>query len=289
MQSSAAVGLAGTLGLRLLTLGTDLREASRWNRLAWGCWGAFVAASSSVLALTAAAITGETFLEVLGDHSVSRVLTGTRFGTVWLARAGLLAGMFVVGLLIAVSRRRRLVVLDVANGLLAAAALASLVGAGHAQASARNAWLLPAAVLHVLAAGVWPGGLLPLAVLLARARRNATLLRAATAGTRRFSRASVVAVAILAFSGSLHALGIVGTFGALWSSPYGRLLSCKVALFLGLVSLGAVNRRLVAQRGSGSAAEIVRQLCRNVGWECAVAAGVLLATEWLAMSAPPGP
>ena len=288
-QSTAAVVLAGTLGLRLLTVGTGLRETARWNRLAWACWGTFVAAGGGVLALTAAAMTGETLPEVLGDPSISRVLTGTHFGAVWLGRAGVLAGMFVVGLLIALSRRRRPIGLDAANGLLAAAALASLVWTGHAQASANHAWLLPVAVLHVLAAGVWPGGLLPLAVLLARARRDPTLLRATAAVTRRFSRASAVAVGVLAFSGSLNAVGIIGTFAAWWSSRYSQLLSCKVALFVGLVGLGAVNRRLVGRSGSGSAAQIVRRLAWNVGWECLLAAGVLLATEWLATSAPPGP
>jgi putative copper export protein len=82
-------------------------------------------------------------------------------------------------------------------------------------------------------------------------------------------------------------VGLVGTFSALWPSIYGRLILCKVALFAAMVGLGAVNRRLSRQTNTGNPGEIVRQLWRNVAWECMLAVCVLLATETLAMNAPP--
>ena len=56
------------------------------------------------------------------------------------------------------------------------------------------------------------------------------------------------------------------------------------------IDLGGVNRR-VAQFPSDEAepAQTVRRLWRNVVWECALAAGVLLATEALAENSPPMP
>ncbi len=291
VQSSAAVVLAGTLLLRLLSRGANPRGMPRWNRLAWGCWGTSVLAGSSVLWLTAAAMTGQSLPDALRDHSIREVLTGTRFGAAWLVRAGLLAGVcavsFLVGLRRWQGRPRLLALLDAANLLLAAAALAALVWTSHAQASAHRAWLFPADILHVLAAGAWPGGLLPLAILLVRTRREPALLGATTTITRRFSRMSAVAVAVLAFSGLVNACGMIGALAFLPSSQYGRALLCKVALFLVMVGVGFINRRLVKPDPSVTAAEAVRRLCLNVGWECVFAVGVLLATQALAMSAPP--
>ena len=140
---------------------------------------------------------------------------------------------------------------------------------------------------HVLAAGVWPGGLLPLAQLLGRARRDWRTVPAVVTVTRRFSRLSLVAVGVLAASGLLNSYGLVGTFSALWPSAYGRLILCKVALFAGMVCLGATNRKLLAPADVADPGVAVRRLRRNVAWECVLAAVVLLATAALAMNAPP--
>ena len=63
-------------------------------------------------------------------------------------------------------RTRWSAILEILGALLAAALLATLVWSGHAHASNKHAWLLPTDLLHVIAAGAWPGGLLPLALLL---------------------------------------------------------------------------------------------------------------------------
>ena len=297
VQAAAAVVLAGTLLLRLFALGTAARGVLRWNWLAWGSWGALALAGSVVLVLTTASMTDQSFLATVQGNTVGFVLEGTYFGKIWLWRAGLLGGVFIVGLVIKVIRRyfrRRVpVVLDAANGLLAAAVLANLVWAGHAQMSAQKAWLLPADVLHVLAAGAWPGGLVPLVVLLVRARRDPDLVPSTATVARRFSVSSVVAVGVLGFSGVVNGVGVMGSLGALWPAElwthvYGRLLLCKVTLFVVMVGLGALNRRLVKLGSSGHATGSLGRLSRNVAWECVLAVGVVLATEALSMSAPPG-
>ena len=292
VQTSAAVLLAGTAVLRLLAWGTGLERTSFWNRLAWGSWTILLMAGGLQLALTAAQMSGQPLLHALSGNVVGMVLGGTSFGGVWKVRAWLLAGVFVSRCLDVApgrwdSRPSLSVPLEITGALLAAAVLATLVWAGHAHASGKHAWLLPVDVVHVVAAGCWPGGLLPLALLLAKTRTNPDLVRSALAITRRFSRLSLAAVGILALSGLLNAFGLVGTLSALWPSTYGLLILCKVTLLAGLVGLGAVNRRLIRQEGSGDAGQTVRDLWRNVAWECALAAGVLLATETLAMNAPP--
>lgn len=292
VQTTAAVLLAGTATLRLLALGSGLVRAERWPRLAWASWTALLVAGVFLLALTAAEMSGEPFAQVLTDGSLARALAGTRFGAVWRWRMALLGGWLVVRGAAAVSYRQGRpqvsAVLAATEMLLDAALLASLVWVGHAPASDRGGWLLPVDMVHALAAGAWPGGLLPLFVLLARARTEAALLPAAETITRRFSRLSVVAVGLLAFSGVLNGVGLVGTFAALWSSLYGRLVLGKAMLFGAMVALGAVNRRVVKRRpDSTDPAHTVRWLWRNVAWECALGLGVLLATEALATNAPP--
>ena len=276
-QTSAAVLLAGTVVLRLLARGTGHGGAERWGRLAFGSWGALLVAGVFQLALTAADMNGVPLSQAFSRDVLGSVLGGTLFGVVWAVRMALLAGLLIVGIMATASTAR-----DGMGALLAAALLASLVWTGHAQASERAVWLLPMDVLHAITAGVWPGGLLPLALLLAKTRRDPHLTQPAVTITRRFSRLSIIAVGILALSGLLDAYALVGTFSALWPSVYGRWLICKVTIFAGMVILGAMNRRLIRPD-----AATLRSLWRNVAWECVLAAGVLLATEALATSAPP--
>ncbi len=292
-QTTAAVLLAGTVVLRLLALGTGLDRTDRWLRLTWASWTTLVAAGVLLLGLTAAEMSGEPLIQTFHDGSVTQVLGGTRFGAVWCWQMGLLAAWLGARWAAALARRRSWplvrAILEGVETLVVAALLASLVLAGHAQSSDKGAWLLSANLLHALAAGVWPGGLLPLGLLLVRTHRDATLLLATVTITQRFSRLSVAAVGVLAFSGVLSGVGLVGSLAALWSSGYGRLVLCKAMLFAAMICLGAVNRRLVRCSDVANRAQTLRWLWRNVAWECVLAMGVLLATEALATIAPPMP
>lgn len=294
VQTSAAVLLVGTAVVRLLASGTGLDPAvAGWRALTWASGASLLVAGAVQLGLTAAEMSGEPLTQIFSHGSLRAVLGGTRFGAVWTVRMGLAAGWLVLALaadwLRRSGRRRLPAALEAAGALLAVTVLGSLVFAGHAQASEKSAWLLPVAVGHAVAAGVWPGGLLPLLRLLGQARRRPSLVPAAVVVARRFSRLSVVAVGVLALGGVLNGIGMVGTLTALWTSPYGRLVLCKVALFALMIGLGAVNRRLVRWQGSADPARTVRRLWRNVAVECALAVGVLLATEALGTGAPPLP
>ncbi len=287
VQTSAAVLLAGTATLRLLARGTGAERSVGWNRLAAMSGSLLLGAAVFQLGLTAASMSGLPFMEACSGQVLGSVLGRTVFGAVWKVRMGLLAATLVVGR--CVGTMRRFAILEVVFALLAAALLATLVWGGHARASDKHAWLLPADLLHVVAAGVWPGGLLPLALLLAQARRDPARVDPAVKVTRRFSRLSPVAVGVLASSGLLNGIGLVGTLAALWTSVYGRLILCKVALLAGMVGLGAMNRRTVRQDETVNPSQVLRSLWRNVAWESALAVCALLATEALAMTAPPSP
>jgi uncharacterized membrane protein len=95
--------------------------------------------------------------------------------------------------------------------------------------------------LHLIAAAAWVGALVPLALFLAVAKDDASLAAARTA-TLRFSALGVASVATLFVTGSINSWYLVGGVAEFVGTDYGRLLLVKIALFLGMVAIAAVNR-----------------------------------------------
>ena len=158
-----------------------------------------------------------------------------------------------------------------------AAALVTVSVAGHAWTAPDRAVAVASDVVHLGAVAVWAGGLLPLLVVLPVLGPDARR-RVAT----RFSTLAVVAVAVVALSGTVSGWQQVRTLDALTSTTYGRLLLAKVAGLAVLVALGWVNRtRLVPLVG-----RIVSPLRRSLRVEVAVAALVLAVTAALIHEPP---
>jgi copper transport protein len=95
---------------------------------------------------------------------------------------------------------------------------------------------------HVAAAVAWAGGLLYLFRTLAS---TDTPIAASVHASRRFSLLAQASVAILAVTGVLMGLAIVGmpdaSFFAAWQDPYRFVLLYKVGLAFLMIGLGAVN------------------------------------------------
>ncbi len=175
-------------------------------------------------------------------------------------------------------RRRRLLLAVIALGSLTAM-LRHVLG-GHAAASG-GPWRLANIAdqwVHFTAVGTWIGGLAALLV----AVRGAPDAGKAEA-VRRFSFVAGVAIAVLAGTGILRAVAEVGTWGALLSTDFGRVVLIKATLLLALAALGAVNRF----RSVPAAGRTLVGLRRVGGTEIALAAVVLVATGLLTGLAPP--
>jgi copper transport protein len=175
-------------------------------------------------------------------------------------------------------------------------ALAFLPGlGGHAGTQSPEAVLLPANVLHVLAAGVWIGGIATLVLALPAATRrldppDRTPLLAAVVG--RFSGTALVAVAVLVAAGVLQGVLELDAVEDLWTTGFGRAVLVKSALVLVLVGLGALNRRRTvpglrratrAGTAPGAAGHLLRRALRA---ELALGVGALIATGALAGHSP---
>jgi copper resistance protein D len=201
---------------------------------------------------------------------VSAVLLETRFGRVWCWHL-LLAAILVLACL---GRQLwRPVVLLLSLGLLA-----SLGWVGHATMG-EGAALVGHELNqtgHLLAAGLWLGGLAPLAWVLRQARRQTGdfAISLARDALRNFSHAGYAAVALIALTGAINTLVLVGSLDAMLGTPYGRLLAIKILVFLAMVVVALINRfRLAPQISHDSGA--LRALGRTVALEQSLGLAVL--------------
>ena len=170
----------------------------------------------------------------------------------------------------------------VAVGVAAGVTMLLHVLAGHAAgpSSLRGVNLL-VQWLHLLAVGAWIGGLVWLLAGLRGQERPEQLASAV-----RFSKLAAPVLGLVAVTGLSRALHLAGGWHGLLDSTYGRFLDLKVALFLGLVLLGALNRfRVVPALADG--VRRLDSLRRNVRGEVALAACILAVTAVLSQL-PPG-
>src|SRR5262245_60277949 len=213
--------------------------------------------------------------------AIARVVVETQAGHVWLVRFGLLV-VLAVFLLVRLTVDER-VDWRAARGqgaLLGAAALVPIAAADHAAAvEPGTARAIALDALHVLAAGVWVGGLLPLALLLRAAWtiEGADGRPYAVLAARCFSRAALACVAILAVTGALLAAVHVGSVAGLVGTRYGRLLLAKLLLLALALLLALVNRSVLLARLGGDGATIGRPAMRRLSGFVVVEAGLTLA------------
>ena len=119
----------------------------------------------------------------------------------------------------------------------------SLATSGHA-ATASPQWLTrPSLFLHGVAVAYWIGALAPLAAM--AHRRNDDLPRV----LKQFSAIAVPLVGLLVLSGLVLSIIQLGSVRALIETPYGILLSIKLALVILLLGLAALNRFRLHARG----------------------------------------
>ena len=149
--------------------------------------------------------------------------------------------------------------------------------------------------VHLLAAGVWLGGLVPLAVLLRRCALSAdpAHLTLARQSVRRFSALALVCVSALIVTGAFNSWSLVGGFPQLFGTAYGKLLLGKLALLVPLLALGAANllrikprlNRQTAASDKPITAELTH-LTRNVIIEASLGALVLVIVGHMGVTAP---
>ena len=269
--------------------------SDRTIKLLWIGLALSIVSALAWLCLLSARITGKSFDEVVADGTIWVVLSRTQFGFAWQLRLLLSLALAVCLLTRRATDNAAPIWQGVLAALLASAYLGSLAFAGHGQEGLgfeRNIHLA-ADFLHLIAAGLWLGGLIPLALLLAYLRRfgEENWVAAACTVTGRFSNLGILAVGILLVSGTLNASFLVGGIENLIDTRYGRWLLLKMTLFAAMVCLAAINRqyllpRLCGDAGMDRGARTVQRLVRSALVEIALGLGVLVIVGMIGIMTP---
>jgi putative copper export protein/mono/diheme cytochrome c family protein len=207
----------------------------------------------------------------IGPDDVWAVLAHTRFGH-------LLAWRLVLLGLAALALTAR------AGGLAATLGIGALMlqaGHSHAEAMGGMPVLLGSSILHLLAAGVWLGGLPGLWIVV-----SGETPRTATAACMRFSVAGMACVTVLLVTAFLQFSDLVMGLPGLVGTAYGWMVGIKAFLFALLIGLAVRNKFSFTPALTGSA-ESRRSLKRAIAAECAVGLAVLAAAGVLTELQPP--
>jgi putative copper resistance protein D len=255
VQLTAAMIIFGAVSFRYYAIAEG--EPSSRARAAFEAWISQVAlaAALTVLASAVAFLLCQTAAmavspaAAIDPTTLIAVLRETRFGRIWSLRL-LLALLLVLGCL---GRSR---IWPSAILVLSLLLLASLAWTGHAAITGIAHEFNQA--VHLLAAGLWLGGLVPLAWLLRRARETSdTATISLTHGAiGHFSQMGYIAVGLIALTGAVNSWLLVGSLDAMLGTPYGRLLALKILLFLAMVVVALVNRFRLAPRVSSDPAAL---------------------------------
>ncbi|MEW6640328.1 MAG: copper homeostasis membrane protein CopD [Pseudomonadota bacterium] len=227
--------------------------ASQNLRVAWTGLAVAILSGIGWVALQAHAMSGLPWTEALAPGNLQTVLTETRFGLATVTRY-VLAILVGCGLVRGRNYGPRWPAAALALGLLA-----TLAWTGHAGAEAASTAELHVAAdaLHLLAAGAWIGGLVPLVMTLRASHDVAAETGAEIAcdAATRFSTLGVISVATLIVTGLVNAWILVGVPRGLVATEYGRLLLVKLALFAVMLLLAAVNRQVLRPKLAATAAD----------------------------------
>jgi copper transport protein len=210
---------------------------------------------------------------------------GTDVGVALAAR--IVLGVGVVALLSLVPAdldgpdRRRI---RVELAVVVAALLATWSFAGHAWSQRWGGLGVPLDVAHHAAAATWLGGLVVLAVAALRSDAGG----AGTAEIARFGRVAAVAVGVLAVTGLVQSVRLLGGPGALFDG-HGRLLVVKLVVLAAMLAVADRNRRRLRRWSAGLGLDVGARravLRRAVVTEFVAGVVILAVTAVMVVTAP---
>jgi putative copper resistance protein D len=291
LQFAVAMLLCGVPTFCLYGMAPAARAAERlWlRRLLVGAIAAGLIAALLLLMTESAEMSGDP-VSAVDPATIWSVVSGTYFGAVWLARLALLAAFAILIFSASAARVGWLAILGLA-------ATASLAWQGHGGEGGAALGIIHRAadVAHLVAASIWIGALVVLAHLLSRASRNPDVAPAALYGLTRFSGIGALVVATLIASGLINAWALTAPRPILeaLATPYAFVLGGKLALFVGMLGLAALNRYtltpLLEQSLAGDVE--VRAAIAGARWSVAIetslAVLVLVAVSVLGVMEPP--
>jgi putative copper resistance protein D len=262
---AASATIAGALMFRAFVAGRAAPIDRKIRDIARIGFAIAVVSGLVWLWLQAVSMSGLGFGEAITSGALFTVIDETQFGLVSEIRLMIAIALAVCLAFDRIALLRRL-------ALVAAVCLvASIAWTGHAGSTPFKLGYLHLAsdALHLTAASVWVGGLVPLALLLAAWRRQDGTSMGLDA-VRRFSTLGIASVAALILSGGINAWILVGSFRGLIVTDYGQLLMLKLAVFAAMLAFAAFNRLSLTPRLASLSKDALRGLSRNTWMEIAL-------------------
>lgn len=174
--------------------------------------------------------------------------------------------------------------------LLTAAALFTFAASSHAAAASGSAWAIAADFAHLIAAAVWAGGLIFLALLLLQLHRRQAepdpvqmvpLLK-------RYSLSAQIAVFLLALTGLLSSFVQLPSAASLFATTYGRVLLIKLIIVAAILALAYLNNRAVQRaQDTVTSQPKLRLFTRRVAAEAGIAAILFISVAVLVQTPTP--
>lgn len=206
--------------------------------------------AAGVAALTISSVT-ELFMRAIemSDRPLSAifsvlptVLLRTHYGHLWVVRPAALAALWIGWW----AGKRRLDSRAISMFMLGAGAVIAMTRSASGHAANRGDLTLPELMdwLHLLSSSVWGGGLIALSIVVLpkmielHQHRRALIAYIA----HRFSTLAGIALSTILVTATYNAWIRVGSFRALWGTPYGRIVVIKILLLFVLITIGISNR-----------------------------------------------
>jgi putative copper resistance protein D len=231
LAAVCAVGLALTAALLLPASSAQLR-GERARDAGAVVWPALVMVllAAAQIPMTLSNVLAEPLGGVATPPLLSQFVTQTDLGRALAAQLVLAAALAVTAFLVETTAGAVWLL------VLALACLVPQVLVGHAASAAGHTLAVGSLLVHVLAATLWAGGLLGLALA---ARHGVAGLRYAVP---RFSTLALWCFLAVAVSGVVNAGVRLGSVDALLTTPYGGLVLAKAGALLLLAAFGQRHR-----------------------------------------------
>jgi putative copper export protein len=222
----------------------------------------------------------------------------TRFGQLYLLRFPLLAGLLVL----LVGRVREWSLAGAGDGgktpgrawwlgwgALAIGLLLTNTLSGHAAVAAPVPLSIANDLLHLICGGIWFTGIIVLALVLPdawRGRSPEERVRLLAPIIVRFSTVAIVTITILGITGALNSFLHVEQLDDMVDTPYGRAITAKIAVYLGILAVGGINHFFVRGRlekalDEGRSDDSQRLFRKTIAIELVMALAVLGITGFL--------
>ena len=273
LAMSLAMGSIGFVLFVWTPFGSHSAIERRMIRLVWLGWISLGVVSILALLLQVSLAAQVSIAGAISSPALGQVISGTRYGSLWVARM-ILWAFLGLELFMAAARHNRLfywLALLFGGAILLTNSLYSHASAApDVTAAVLDDWF------HLLLTSLWVGGLVQFINVIGPVRK-AFKPPEASLGTlvAYFSNFARVVIAGLLLTGLYAAWLEVGSFDALFGTLYGRVLLVKLALIVPLLALGGFNLIFTSRGLESGQAVWGRRLRLLIGGELVLAVCVL--------------